>query len=116
MKTQYLVALLFFASCSKIVETQQQLPSTPNEKPLQTSARTLSYYISQSGDSTNSGKSPGQPWSISKANNYEFKPGDTINILGTVYGSLKLTESGTRDSVITITGGKIISGKADGII
>ncbi|GAO45201.1 hypothetical protein [Flavihumibacter petaseus] len=114
MKIRYVVALLLLASCSKEVENNELLPVITEPTVTQPIPQ-LNYYVSQSGSILNSGKSADQPWSLDKANEFTFSPGDTINLVGTLYGSLMLTESGTEDSVITITGGKINSGNKSGI-
>ena len=114
MKIWYLAALICFASCAKHIENNSVSPETSTSHPPQPIPQ-LNYYVSESGNEMNSGKTVDQPWSLKKANDFTFKPGDTINLIGTLYGSLVLTESGTTDSMITIKGGKINSGNKSGI-
>src|SRR5206468_10176956 len=108
---RYLVVALLLVSCSKQIQKVQQQTASAAVKELPPDQ----YYISANGNSLNSGFSESQCWDITKANTHEFKPGDVINIVGTVTGSLSLTESGTAEKPILIRGGKIFSGRQNGI-
>jgi hypothetical protein len=104
---RFLVAVFLFVVC-----TGQIVSKT---KPVQPAPTNASYFIKADGNGNRTGLSPKQAWDLHKANNFSFQPGDTITIIGTVNGSLTLTESGTSDAMITIQGGKIFSDTSNGL-
>src|SRR5690349_15661434 len=87
MKIWYVAALMLLASCAKEVDNNALL-SEPIEPLPPKPVPQLNYYISTSGSAGNSGRTADQSWSLEKANDYTFHPGDTINIVGVLNGSL----------------------------
>ncbi len=63
------------------------------------------YYVSNSGDDNNSGLSEYSPWrTISKVNNFNFKPGDVIHFKkGDVWREQLVPRSGNENGSITYT-------------
>lgn len=86
-------------------------------------AHGTTYYVSNSGNDSNSGTSPSDPWkTIARVNSQSFVPGDTILFFGgqTFIGSLELTSSGSSTSPVTIGSygsqrAVISAGQGDGI-
>jgi hypothetical protein len=70
-----------------------------------TAAYATTYYVSNSGNDSNSGTSPSAPWkTIAKVNSEEYAPGDTILFFGgqSFSGNIVLTSSGSAGSPITV--------------
>ncbi|MBV7276193.1 hypothetical protein I6U48_25250, partial [Clostridium sp. PL3] len=63
------------------------------------------YYVSNSGDDNNSGLSEAHPWkSISKVNNYNFKPGDVIHFkCGDIWREQLIPKNGNETGPVTYT-------------
>ena len=63
------------------------------------------YYVSNSGDDNNSGKSPMNPWkTVYKVNNYSFKPGDVIHFKrGDVWRDQLIPVSGVEGGYVKYT-------------
>lgn len=114
---RYLLVALLFVSCTPeyVFDNQPVTPTPPQDSVVQAAPKSPNYYISADGNDLHSGLAPDQAWTLERANSFDFHPGDTINIVGTVNGSFMLTESGTADSMIVIQGGTIFSGDKDGL-
>jgi hypothetical protein len=66
---------------------------------------TTNYYVSAAGSDTNPGTSSGSPWqSLSKVNEADLKPGDTVSFRrGDVWiGIVEVSRNGTAGSAITL--------------
>jgi hypothetical protein len=106
-QTFVFAAVLFMSSCSKTLE--KYLPDLSDHEPVEVPVpippeNKNVYFISNTGNSTNSGHTPQKAWDLSTANQFQFSPGDTINIVGTIEGTLSITESGLAEHPITIQG------------
>jgi hypothetical protein len=71
-------------------------------------ASATNYYVSASGNDNNSGTSPSSPWqTLNRLNSAfsSFRPGDNIylNRGDVFYGSIKVTQSGSSGSPITVS-------------
>ena len=111
--TALAVALVFFSSCSKETLTSDNIASpvpAPKEEPVD-----FIYFISNTGSSSANGHSPESAWDLATANNHHFQPGDVINFVGHLIGSLTLTESGAPGKPITIQGGTLTAKGKNGI-
>lgn len=63
------------------------------------------YYISNSGNNSNSGTSTSSAWqTISKVNSWTFSPGDQILFQGgqTFYGNITINQGGTQNNLIKV--------------
>jgi len=72
---------------------------------VSTAAYATTYYVSNSGNDSNSGTSPSAPWkTIAKVNSEQYAPGDAILFFGgqLFNGNIVLTSSGGTGSPITV--------------
>ncbi|ULQ52411.1 right-handed parallel beta-helix repeat-containing protein [Flavihumibacter fluvii] len=113
---RYLLVALLFVSCSKEIVPEIPAETVPPSEQVIVIPQYPNYYITEQGSSANDGRSPLNAWNLEKANAFTFQPGDTINIVGQVQGSLMLDESGSRNLMITIRGGELLSAEKNGIL
>ncbi|KIC91925.1 right-handed parallel beta-helix repeat-containing protein [Flavihumibacter sp. ZG627] len=105
---KYLVIAFLFLSCTKQVTktTETKEPVSPVNPQLPV------YYISADGNTTNSGRTPDKPWSISRANNHDFSAGDILEINGKIDEVLYIgrEDAGETGAPLTIQGSGTLKG------
>lgn len=71
----------------------------------QTISYASDFYVSNTGNDNNSGLSESQPWeTLSKVNNYNFKPGDVVHFKsGNIWREQLIPKSGAKGNPITYT-------------
>ncbi|ULQ56273.1 right-handed parallel beta-helix repeat-containing protein [Flavihumibacter rivuli] len=106
---------LFVVSCTKTLNTPSGAVPPETKHPVEVLDEHI-FFISATGDSLNHGHSPEKPWDLATANRYTFQPGDIIEIIEQVEGTLTLNESGSANQPITIKGGTITNKSGHGLV